>query len=480
MLLSELLKDVEVIDDPIGDTEISEIVYDSRKVVPGCVFVAISGVGIDAHTFVNDALGKGAVCAVVEKDGFDRAVKVKDTRRALTVMCANFYGNPAKKFKLIGVTGTNGKTTSTYLLKHILEKCGYKVGLIGTIQNMVGDRVMETHYTTPEPMQLQGLFKIFADEGVDYAVMEVSSHSLAQERVAGLEFEAAIFTNLTQDHLDFHKTMDNYMRAKAKLFTVAKTGVFNADDEYSQPMSDIASCKKLTYSAKDKTADFYACDIEYRPSGVSYDLVHGEENSRVEIDIPGRFTVYNSLGVLAACTAVGIPLDKAVESLKTCGGVKGRVEVVPTKGNYTILIDYAHTPDALENVLNTVREVSAGRLVVLFGCGGDRDRTKRPKMGAAAFSLADFCIVTSDNPRSEDPDAIIADIMEGVKDMDTPHVVISDRKEAIAYAIQNAKENDVIVLAGKGHETYQILADKTIHFDEREVIAQVYRDMEDK
>ncbi len=478
MRLSELLNGVEIIRNDVGDTEVTEIVYDSRKVTEGCVFVAISGVGTDAHKFVQDALTKGAKCAVVEKDGYPGSVLVKDTRRALALMCGNFYGNPSKNFKLIGVTGTNGKTTSTYLIKHILEKCGFKVGLIGTIQNMVGDRVMETNYTTPEPLQLQQLFKIFADEKVDYAVMEVSSHSLAQERVAGLEFEVGIFTNLTQDHLDYHKTMDNYMLAKAKLFSVSKAGVFNLDDAYAEKMMETVSCKKITYSAKDSRADYFADSTEFEPTGVKYRMHSPFGVYQTKMSIPGKFTVYNSLGVIAACSELDIPVEKIVCAVSESIGVKGRVEVVPTKGDYTVLIDYAHTPDAIENVLSTVREVSKGRVVVLFGCGGDRDRTKRPKMGRAAFSLADFCIVTSDNPRSEDPDEIIKDIMAGVTDMDTPYVVIANRKEAIEYAIKNAKKDDIIVLAGKGHETYQILADKTIHFDEREVIADIYKNME--
>ncbi len=478
MRLSEILNNVEIIKNDVGDVEITEIVYDSRKVTPGCVFVAISGVGTDAHKFVQDALSKGAKCAVVEKEGYPNAVLVKNTRKALALMSANFYGNPSKNFKLIGVTGTNGKTTSTYLIKHILEKCGYKVGLIGTIQNMVGDRVMETGYTTPEPLQLQQLFRLFADEKVDYAVMEVSSHSLAQERVAGLEFEVSIFTNLTQDHLDYHVTMDNYMLAKAKLFSVSKTGIFNLDDKYTEKMMETVPCRKVTYSVNDAKSDYYADSTFFEPTGVKYRMASPDGDFQVGIKVPGKFTVYNSLGVIAACRELGIPTEKIVSAISEITGVKGRVEVVPTKGDYTVLIDYAHTPDAIENVLSTVREVSKGRVVVLFGCGGDRDRTKRPKMGRAAFSLADFCIVTSDNPRSEDPNEIIKDIMEGVKDMNTPYTVIPNRKEAIEYAIKNAKKDDIIVLAGKGHETYQILADKTIHFDEREVIADIYRNME--
>ncbi len=478
MRLSELLSNVDIIKNDVGDIDVTEIVYDSRKVTEGCVFVAISGVGTDAHKFVQDALSNGAKCAVVEKEGYPNSVFVKDTRRALALMCGNFYGNPSKKFKLIGVTGTNGKTTSTYLIKHVLEACGYKVGLIGTIQNMVGDRVMETSYTTPEPLQLQQLFKIFADEKVDYAVMEVSSHSLAQERVAGLEFEVGIFTNLTQDHLDYHKTMENYMQAKAKLFSVSKVGIFNLDDDYAEKMLEIVTCKKITYSAKNSKAAYFADNTAFEPTGVNYHMITPCGGYEVKMNIPGKFTVYNSLGVIAACSELGIPVEKIVSAISESNGVKGRVEVVPTKGDYTVLIDYAHTPDAIENVLSTVREVSKGRVVVLFGCGGDRDRTKRPKMGRAAFSLADFCIVTSDNPRSEDPDEIIKDIMAGVTDMDTPYVVIANRKEAIEYAINNARKDDIIVLAGKGHETYQILADKTIHFDEREVIADIYKNTE--
>jgi UDP-N-acetylmuramoyl-L-alanyl-D-glutamate--2,6-diaminopimelate ligase len=395
-------------------------------------------------------------------------VRTDNSRRALALASRNFFGDPASKMKLVGVTGTNGKTTSTMLLKHLLETKGEKVGLIGTNQNMIGSEVLPTERTTPESFELQKLFYDMANAGCTYCVMEVSSHSLVLDRVAGINFEVGAFTNLTQDHLDFHKTMDEYARCKALLFNQSKTGVINLDDEWAKFMLSSAECPTMTYSERDKSADVCAEDIALTARNVSFTL----SGKRVELGIPGRFSVYNALTVITTGLALGFSLDDCIAALKTANGVKGRVEVVPTDGDYTVLIDYAHTPDALENVIKSMKEVTHGRVVAVFGCGGDRDRTKRPIMGNIAVTNADFAVITSDNPRTEQPDAIIADITAGLPQGCDNYVVIADRTEAIHWAIDNHREGDVIILAGKGHETYQIIGKTKHHMDEREIVAE--------
>jgi UDP-N-acetylmuramoyl-L-alanyl-D-glutamate--2,6-diaminopimelate ligase len=376
---------------------------------------------------------------------------------------------------LIGVTGTNGKTTITNIIKHILESCGHKTGLIGTICNMSGKRELPAHYTTPEPLELQGILNEMANDGCEYCVMEVSSHALAQKRVAGLSFIAGVFTNLTQDHLDFHKTMENYLKAKQKLFEVSSVGIINLDDPYAATIIKEAACKTVTYGLTE-SADFSAASIEYRTDGISYTL-RGDISCRVNACLPGGFSVYNTLAALACAVTIGIPAKDAVSALETFSGVRGRIEVVPTGRNFTVILDYAHTPDGLEKILCAVKGFAQGRVVALFGCGGDRDKGKRPKMGAIAAQNADFLVVTSDNPRSEEPEAIINDILEGLKGFETPYIVKTNRREAIKYAIFNAKKDDVIVLAGKGHEDYQILSTGRIHFDEHEVVAEILEEL---
>lgn len=473
MKLRDLLKDIAVVEynaDP--EMEISGVSYDSRNTKEGELFVAVSGYETDGHRFIPMAREKGAVCVLCEKKVDDGVcVVVENNRAALAQLGRNWYGDPAASMTMIGVTGTNGKTTTTYLLKDILEKKrGAKVGLIGTNQNMIGDTVLPTERTTPESFELQGLFRRMADEGCTHVVMEVSSHALYLERVAGIRFAVGIFTNLTQDHLDFHKTMEEYCDAKALLFKQCDTGVYNADDPWAQRLIQNADCKLV--SIGENTADLRAENIELSAQGVVFDAVTETERENISIGIPGGFMVYNTLGVLAAARAVGVSLGESADVLRTTSHVKGRVEVVPTDGDYTILIDYAHTPDALENVLNAVRGFAKGRVIALFGCGGDRDKTKRPIMGAIAARLADAVIVTSDNPRTESPSAIIADIVDGMIGTETPYAVIESRIEAIRFAIDNAMSGDVIVLAGKGHETYQIIGRDKHHLDEREVVAE--------
>lgn len=458
--------------------EISGIAYDSRRVKPGDLFVCIKGFKVDGHEFISQAIGQGAAAVIVEKEVEDAKVpliKVKNSRRALALISAAFFSNPSSKFKLIGVTGTNGKTTTTYLIKTILEQGGSKVGLIGTNQNMIGDKVLPAERTTPESLELQQLFSDMVKEKVDYVVMEVSSHSLELNRVDGCNFEIGIFTNITQDHLDFHVTMENYLKAKTTLFKRCKKGIINVDDSSSEYILNNGTCEMITFGI-DKEADIHAKDIEISEKGVKFDVDTPYGSKFIELGIPGRFSVYNALGSIGACLALGISLEQIQQGLKQAKGVPGRAQIVETGKDFTVLIDYAHTPDGLENILNTVNGFAKGRVVTLFGCGGDRDKTKRPIMGEIAGKLSDFCIITSDNPRTEDPLQILNHIEEGIKKTDCSYVVIENRFEAIKYALENAKKDDVIVLAGKGHETYQILKDRVIHFDEKEIVESILRE----
>ena len=373
---------------------------------------------------------------------------------------------------MIAVTGTCGKTTTTYLLKAILEQArGVKVGLIGTNQNMIGSDVIPTERTTPESFEVQKLFREMADAGCTHVVMETSSHALYLDRVYGVRYDVGIFTNLTQDHLDFHKTMENYCDAKAILFRNCVTGVVNADDPWTPRLLKDADCKVMTY-AEQADADLRAENIVLSAGGIAFDAVSGAERVPIRVNIPGGFMVYNTLDVLGAALALGISLEESAAVLAKVPHVKGRVEIVPTPGkDYTILIDYAHTPDSMVNVLQTVKEFAKGRTVAVFGCGGDRDRTKRPLMGKAAADWSDFAVVTTDNPRTEEPEAIIADILPGFDGSATPYRVVVDRIEAIHWAMDHAETGDVIVLCGKGHETYQEVNHVKHHMDEREIVA---------
>jgi len=476
MKLRALLDGVEVIESTADlCLEIGDISYDSRKTKPGDLFVAITGFESDGHAFIASAVEKGALAVICESTpSVDIPyVLVENSRAVLAFTSANLFGKPAEKMKIIGVTGTNGKTTSTMLIKHMIEKCeNVKVGLVGTNQNMIGYRVLHTEHTTPESYELQKLFGEMTDEGCAYVVMEVSSHSLALSRVEGICFDVGLFTNLTQEHLDFHKSMDEYAGVKARLFTHCKKGAVNLDDEYAALMLDRAECEMMTYSVNRDEAELVAKDIKLLPTGVRFCALSTNVLERVKLGIPGRFSVYNALGVISVGMLLGYSVSQCADALDTAQGVKGRVEVVPTDGEYAILIDYAHTPDALENVLKSMKEVTEGRVVALFGCGGDRDKTKRPVMGAVAADCADFVIVTSDNPRTENAEAIIEDILVGLEGAKTPKKVIPDRREAIAWAIDHHKPGDVIVLAGKGHETYQIIGKEKHHMDEREIVAE--------
>ena len=474
MKLEALLRDVPVLELHAEETmEITSIAYDSRKVQNGSLFAAVSGFAADGNRFIPQAVEKGAkvvMTATKPKEDIPY-VLVENDRLALAKMACNFYGRPAESMRVIGVTGTNGKTSVTLLLKSVLETVyGAKVGLVGTMGNLIGDEAIPSERTTPESLELQELFARMRDAGCGYVIMEVSSHAIALDRIGGIHYDAAAFTNLTEDHLDFHKTMEAYRDTKAELFSRCDKAVINIDDPYGPYMLEKAGCETLTVSAHGG-GQLGAEEIELHSDGVSYQAVCGEEKVSVHVPIPGRFTVYNSLTVLGLAKLLGVPLEEGAEALGKVSGVKGRIEVVPTPGMpYTVLIDYAHTPDGLDNVLSSVRDFCKGRLIAVFGCGGDRDPIKRPIMGRIGVEKSDFAVITSDNPRTEDPMAIIRDILAGVDDSMGEYTVIEDRRKAIRYAMDIGKKNDIIVLAGKGHETYQDIGGKKHHLDEREEV----------
>lgn len=475
MKLQELLAGIPVLDAAADlETEITGVSYDSRRTKPGDLFVAMTGFATDGHQYIGKALENGAAAVLCQQTPETDCpyIQTEDSRRALAVVGANWFHHPASGMTMIAVTGTNGKTTTTYLLKAILEQTlGAKVGLIGTNQNMIGQEVIPTERTTPESFEVQHLFRQMADAGCTHVVMEVSSHALALDRVYGVRYQVGIFTNLTQDHLDFHKTMEAYCDAKAILFRNCGTGVVNADDPWTPRLMRNASCKVLTY-AEHAPADLRAEGIVLGADHIAFDAVTETERVPIRVNIPGGFMVYNTLDVLGAALALGIPLKDSARVLAAVPHVKGRVEVVPTPGrDYTVLIDYAHSPDGLKNVLSSVQGFAKGRTIALFGCGGDRDRTKRPKMGKTAAEHADFLVITTDNPRTEKPGAIIEDILPGLEGSVTPYTVIEDRVEAIHWAMDHAEAGDVIVLCGKGHETYQEINHVKHHMDEREIVA---------
>lgn len=475
MKLHELIKNLSIIEmNADAELEISGVSYDSRKTEKGDMFVAIRGFEADGHKFIPKAVENGAaVILCEEKPSCDIPyVLVSDSRYGLAIVSRDFFGDPASEMTMIGITGTSGKTSSSYLIKHMLEsKLDAKVGLIGTNGNMIGDEFLHTEHTTPESYELHKLFRHMADSGCTHVVMEVSSHSLTLERVAGIHFDVALYTNLSQDHLDFHGTMEEYAAAKRKLFSMCSLGCFNLDDAWADFMRDGASCRTMTFSTEKNEADLVAKDIRLTADGVRFASVSGDEISITKLGIPGMFSVYNALGTMSVGLALGLSLADCSDAMSSAKGVKGRLEIVPTGRDFSVVIDYSHKPDALEKVLKTLKPVTRGRLIALFGCGGDRDKLKRPIMGRIAADNADLVVVTSDNPRTEDPDEIIREIVAGMKDKRTPTKVICDRREAIAWAIDNAAQGDVLLLAGKGHEDYQVVGHEKHHMDEREIVS---------
>lgn len=470
----------------IGDKEtiITGIEHDSRKAETGTLFVCIKGVHVDGHKFILQAVNAGAKAILTTRETVEvpagvAILRVPDLNKALDTIVPYFHDYPARSMRIIGITGTNGKTTTSYITRAILRAAGYRVGLIGTIQIMIEDEVYPIHNTTPDVVELQHTLAIMRDKGMDYVVMEVSSHALDQDRVAGIEFDTAVFTNLTQDHLDYHKTLENYMLAKAKLFDKVseagvkngKTAVVNIDDAAGKVMLEHAKCRHITY-AIDKKADLRATAINVLASGANFTL-NNEAFGKMplKLHITGIFNVYNVMSAVGAALAENIESAVIAKVLQEFTSVPGRFELVKAGQDFSIIVDYAHTPDGVENVLKTARKIAKKKIIAVFGCGGDRDRTKRPIMGRLAAELADVVIATSDNPRSEDPEFILNEVETGVKEKigNKQHEKIVDRRQAIFRAVALAQTDDIVVILGKGHENYQILKDKTIHFDDKEV-----------
>lgn len=458
----------------IGETEITSITDDTRRVTEGSLFVCIKGGSFDGHDAAAEMLGKGAAAVVCERDlGLgDRQILTDNSRILYGKLCAAWFGHPERKMKLLGVTGTNGKTTITNVIKHILMSAGHKTGLIGTIQNEIGYEVLHTENTTPLTYDFMSVLAKMAEEGCEYVVMEVSSFGLVQNRIGPSHFRTAVFTNLTQDHLDYHKDMEDYYQAKKMLFELCDAALINIDDEYGQRLFGETDCEKLSFSIR-QNADYYADGVRIKSTGSSFWFCDGDKSHLVRSKIPGLFNVSNLTAAIAVCLRENIPADIILSAIENYNGVKGRCEVIPTGRDFTVICDYAHTPDAVENVLRSVKEYTESRLICLFGCGGNRDAAKRPKMAKAAAAYADRLVITSDNPRNEDPELIIKDILAGLEGTDTAYDVVTDRREAIFHALKIAEKGDIIVLAGKGHEDYQIIGGmKHIHFDEREVVAE--------
>ena len=465
------------------EIEIHGLCFDSRKLKAGELFVAVRGYKSDGHDHIGGAVGKGAVCVICEQaPGINTPyVLVKDSRKALAAASAAWFGYPASKLRIIGVTGTNGKTTVTTLLKRVIEKCaGAKVGLIGTNINMIGSKELPAELTTPESFRIQELLAMMVSEGCVFAVMEVSSHALYLSRVSGIEFEVGVFTNLSPEHLDFHASMEEYASTKSILFSISRKSAINLDDPYAPLMINSAAGQVFTYAVNDDAAELVGKSIKLHSDKVDFCILAIGSLNRIELRIPGMFSVYNALAVVSAATLLGFDLEIIIAILQTCQGVKGRAEVVPVNRDFTVLIDYAHTPDALENIIKAVRGSTHGRVVTLFGCGGDRDKKKRPLMGAIAARYSDFVVVTSDNPRTEVPEAIISDILAGIEDPGASYRVIVNRREAIYWALDNSEPGDVLILAGKGHETYQDFGKEKKHFDEREVVTEYFENVKCK
>ena len=464
--------------------EIENIESDSRKVKDNTLFIAIKGFETDGHNFIEQAIANGAIAVMVQQDfelksiTFPSNVTIivaPDTRYALAICACNFYNNPSKKFNLIGVTGTKGKTTTTFMIKQVLEKQGYKVGLIGTIANYIGTKCLgESQRTTPDSLTLQRMFSQMVNEKVDCVVMEVSSQSLKLNRVDGCYFDIAVFTNFSEDHISpkEHPDMKDYFLSKLKLFEMCKTGFINADDLYVSKIKKMMPDNNIKTYGIDNSCDLLAKDITITNSYVDFKVKLGEKNERVKTGIPGRFSVYNSLAAISVALKLGVTPENIKEALLEVR-VPGRSELVSNKKELTIMIDYAHSPESLENILRAVKTYTRGKVINVFGCGGDRDSGKRPIMGEISGRIADFTIITSDNPRTEDPEKIVQQIEEGIKKTKGKYIVIVNRKQAIEYAINMANKRDIIILAGKGHETYQEINGKKYDFDERSIVKEI-------
>ena len=481
MQLTELFAEIPHHYAKLEDVDIQKIEYDSRSVKAGDLFVCIVGAMADGHRFAPDAAAKGAVALLVERElDIDiPQIIVPDTRKAMAQAAACFYGYPSRKMKMVGITGTNGKTTGTYMLKGIAEAAGKKVGLFGTITNLIGETVVPSRHTTPESVDLQAVLARMAEEKVDVCFMEVSSHALIQSRAYGIAFDVGIFTNLTQDHLDYHKTLENYRDAKRLLFDQCKAAVVNVDDAQGGSMVQGKDYPVLRVGIREN-ADVSAKDIDITTDGVRFDLVLPDaQYVHVSLKIPGLFSVYNAMTSAAAAYMLGYETQHIKEGLEALDHVSGRLEKLNTgKQSFNVLLDYAHTPDALENVLKTIRGFAKARVITLFGCGGGRDVAKRPMMGEVAGRYSDLCIITSDNPRDEEPVQIISMIEEGMKKSGCDYVTIENREKAIRFALEQAQKDDIVLLAGKGHETYQETKGVRRPFNEKEIVGQLIAAMD--
>lgn len=475
MELTKVIDNVQV-DFIKGNTKINikDIKYDSRRVSQNDLFICVQGFKTDGHRYINDAIEKGAKAIVIDKELTDynediTYIKVDDSRKAMPKLSKNFFKNPLQDIDLIGVTGTNGKTTTTYLIKDILNKSGYKTGLIGTIEVFNGNETVNSSRTTPEALDIYRFLAEMKENDVEYVVMEVSSHALALNRVDTMEFTSAVFTNLTQDHLDYHNTMEEYAAQKAKLFkkiTKNGTAIINNDDDYAELFKRQTDNKVITYSLNNDS-DLKAENIELSLKGVKFSI----DNLRFELNLTGKFNIYNSLAAIGVAKGLEIDDNIIKNSLENVKGIPGRFETVNLKQPFNVIVDYAHTPDSMINILEAVKHFDHNNIIIVFGCGGERDKGKRPIMGEIAVREGDYVVVTNDNPRSDDPSTIISEIKKGIKDskFETPYSIVPDRGEAIFEAIAQAQEDDVVIIFGKGHETYQVFADKTIDFDDREV-----------
>ena len=468
-----------------GDQNVSiqDITADSRAVKLNSLFIALDGATVDGHNYIDKAVAAGAVAVIVSKPVTVPddvcVITVSDTRQAMMVCVPYFFDYPANRMRMVGVTGTNGKTTTTHMIRHILKAQGHKVGVIGTVHIMIGDTSYPIHNTTPDVVDLQHILYQMVQENVEYCVMEVSSHALALGRVSGVEFDTAVFTNLTQDHLDFHKTFENYLAAKCKLFEQVsasdqvkdnKGAVINIDDSYGHRVMEKTTAPTITYSTLGK-GTLNASDVHMSTKNSQYTVNYKGESYPVSMNTTGLFNVYNTLAAIGACLQEGISMEAIDTALKTFSSVPGRFELIEEGQDFAVVVDYAHTPDGLQNILETAKAIKENRIIIVFGCGGDRDATKRPIMGRIAADYGDKIYVTSDNPRTEDPVQIVKDVEVGVKEAlrdGTSYEVIVDRREAINHAIHDAKAGDIVIIAGKGHENYQILKNETIHFDDRE------------
>ncbi len=467
------------------DIEIGGIAYDSRKVKPGFVFVAISGAQFDGHNFIDQAISAGAAAIIGERscDSGDKPVIiVPDSRRALAAISAKFYNYPDRRLRLIGVTGTNGKTTTANMIKWLLESAGHKVGLVGTINNMAGQEVLPATHTTPESLELFQLFALMEEKGCDYLVIEASSHALAQGRVSACNFAGAVFTNLTQDHLDFHGTIENYGNCKAELFRMLsplagsnRYGVVNISDDHADTFIAATESPVWTYGTGDSEIDVKLLHYSSSARGMSYSIAFRNKNYQVNIPLIGEFNIYNTMAAMTVALAEGFRIEDIIAALAQAPQVPGRFELIDEGQDFMVVVDYAHTPDGLENLLSAAKQLKPRRLLTVFGCGGNRDTGKRPIMGRIAGAVSDVALITSDNPRFEDPDEIIAQVEAGIKSVCNNYLVEADRERAIELAINMAMPGDMVVLAGKGHEDYQIIGDQKHHFDDRELARKIIR-----